>query len=131
MLFPNNEEIALNIRAASERLTAAEFLMEKGLFSDTVNRAYYAMFHAANAILLTRSIIVKTHTGLITQFGQAFILTGEIDKEYGRMLANAEELREKADYSVNSDITKEQAEYVLHDAGSFLKMVKSRLKTIN
>lgn len=105
-MYPDQSEIQINIQVANERLIAAEFLFEKELFSDAVNRGYYSMFHAVTAILLQNRITVKTHTGLIAKFGEIFIQPGTIDREYGRMLARAEELREKADYSLLSPITR-------------------------
>lgn len=124
---PEISEINLNLLAASERIIAAEYLIEKQLFPDAVNRAYYAIFHAALALLLEHGVVVKTHTGLISRFGQIFIQTGRIEKEYGRMFANAEEMREKADYSITSNISQELAENVLNDAKIFLEMAKHQL----
>ena len=46
-LDPEISEINLNLLAASERIIAAEYLIDKQLFPDAVNRAYYAIFHAA------------------------------------------------------------------------------------
>ena len=127
-MYPDSQEIILNLNAAYERLIAAEYLLEKGLFSDAVNRGYYVMFHAAVALLLVKGISVKTHAGLIGQFGQSFVINGEIDKKFGRMFANAEELREKADYSISSHISKEQAESLLIDAKEFLKMATEKIR---
>lgn len=53
-MYPDSQEIILNLNAAYERLIAAEYLLEKGLFSDAVNRGYYVMFHAAVALLLVQ-----------------------------------------------------------------------------
>jgi len=85
------------------------------------------MFHAVTAILLQNRITVKTHTGLIAKFGEIFIQPGTIDREYGRMLARAEELREKADYSLLSPITREQAEMVVKNARSFLEEIEKHI----
>jgi uncharacterized protein (UPF0332 family) len=127
LLYPDQSEIKINIQVANERLIAAEFLFEKELFSDAVNRGYYSMFHAVTAILLQNRITVKTHTGLIAKFGEIFIQPGTIDREYGRMLARAEELREKADYSLLSPITREQAEMVVKNARSFLEEIEKHI----
>jgi len=43
------------------------------------------------------------------------------------MFANAEEMREKADYSITSNISQELAENVLNDAKIFLEMAKHQL----
>lgn len=85
------------------------------------------MFHAVTAILLQNRITVKTHTGLIAKFGEIFIQPGTIDREYGRMLALAEELREKTDYSLLSPITREHAEMVVKGAKSFLEEIEKHI----
>jgi uncharacterized protein (UPF0332 family) len=41
------------------------------------------MFHAARAILFTRGITTKTHSGAITSFGIEIAEKGIVDKEYG------------------------------------------------
>jgi uncharacterized protein (UPF0332 family) len=46
------------------------------------------------------------------------------------MLARAEELREKAEYSLLSPITREQADMVVGDAKVFLEEIKRYLATL-
>ena len=79
-MYPDQSEVQVNLQAAYERLTAAEFLFEKELFSDAVNKGYYSMFHAVTAILLQNGITVNTHAGLITRFGEICIQSGDIDR---------------------------------------------------
>ena len=70
------------------------------------------MFHAVTAILLQNGITMNTHAGLITRFGRMYP-ERDINREYGRMLASAEELREKADYSFLSPITWNRQKWLL------------------
>jgi len=44
-------------------------------YDSTVSRVYYAMFFVVEALLLTKNIKVKTHSGLISKFGENFIKT--------------------------------------------------------
>lgn len=71
------------------------------------NRAYYAMFDAARAALLASGAPVqpdigKTHSGLISAFGQHLVKNGPISKEMGRLMKRAEEIRLVADYKGDS-----------------------------
>lgn len=71
------------------------------------NRAYYAMFDAARAALLASGAPVKpdigkTHSGLISAFGEHLVKNGPISKEMGRLLKRAEEIRIVADYKSDS-----------------------------
>ena len=46
---------------AEEKLRAANLLLKNNMFSEAISEAYYAMFHAAKALLALRDIYPKTH----------------------------------------------------------------------
>lgn len=109
------------LREAEGRLKAAEDLVRAGDYKDSINRAYYAMFHAARALLLTRDLSPKTHEGLISLFGRDFVKSGVVEEEYGRILRRTEDMREKADYGGIEEVGMEVAERVLRDARRFVE----------
>ena len=43
------------------------------MFSEVISEAYYAMFHAAKALLALRGIYPKTYAGVVSQFGLQFV----------------------------------------------------------
>ena len=43
-------------------LKVAELNFDNNFYSDSINRSYYAIFHAANALLIKKGIFPKTHT---------------------------------------------------------------------
>ena len=46
-------------------------------FYDTlINRLYYACFHATKALLLTKDLIPKTHSGVVSLLHQHFLSNG-------------------------------------------------------
>ncbi|HUV89152.1 MAG TPA: HEPN domain-containing protein [Anaerolineae bacterium] len=47
------EEVRVYLRLAEEKLVVARDLVNLGHYRDTVAKAYYAMFYAAKAALLT------------------------------------------------------------------------------
>jgi len=100
-----NEEI----RLARERLEVAKLLLEHEKIRDAINRAYYAMFNAARALLRLLGIEVRSHEGLITEFGLHVIGKGIMDRKYGRMLRVAYEARSSSDYRVGAIFSKEEA----------------------
>ncbi|MEM2213144.1 MAG: HEPN domain-containing protein [Candidatus Nezhaarchaeales archaeon] len=61
------------LEVAKRRLEAAKLLLEKGMIEDAVNRAYYTFFHAAKAMLNAIGYDVRTHSGLISEFGLRII----------------------------------------------------------
>ena len=60
---------------AENRLKAAESLFELGYYDDVVSRAYYAVFHAVQALFLTEGEKAETHKGVLTLFSLLFIKT--------------------------------------------------------
>lgn len=89
---------------ARQAATSARLLLNAGDTSGACNRAYYAMFDAAWAALLTSGASVssemgKTHSGLIHAFSQHLVKTALVPKELGQSLARAHELRLVADYT--------------------------------
>jgi uncharacterized protein (UPF0332 family) len=109
---------------------SAKLLLEAGDYDGACNRAYYAMFDAARAALAgvvdPQAINeVRSHNGLITQFGLHLVKPGLASKEMGKALNRVEELRLIADYRPNESIPAEKARLVLSDTEEFVEaMVK-------
>jgi uncharacterized protein (UPF0332 family) len=118
------------LERAATKLSAAKILLREGYFDDAVSRAYYSMYFAARAILLTKDIVPKTHRGLISKFGLEFIDDGFIEKTYGNALNVAKEDREEADYSIICEITEEEAKSVITDADAFLKRINEAIEKL-
>jgi uncharacterized protein (UPF0332 family) len=77
---------------------SARTLLDRWDTDGACNRAYYAMFDAAQAALLTTSANVtinvgKTHSGVLTAFSQHLVKNGPVPREIGRLLKQAEETR--------------------------------------
>jgi uncharacterized protein (UPF0332 family) len=109
------DRIEYHLEEAQEKLDFAKFLLEGGYFKDAVSRAYYCMYNAARAMLLTKDISPKTHKGLIIKFGEEFNKMEENARHYATILHKAEDLREMAESAVD-------------DAEIFLKKIREVLK---
>ena len=59
--------VAYRMEKAEMALEDASFLHDAARYNLAANRLYYALFHAASALLLSRGISTKRHSGLITQ----------------------------------------------------------------
>lgn len=117
-----------HLEKAAERLRVAEKLFRDGDYEDAVSRAYYAMFHAAKAALSTVNVFPKTHEGVVSEFGRRFVLTGILQRELGKDLADAKAARETYEYSVTATVEKSEAEAILSNAQRFVEAVKKRLE---
>ena len=129
----NGEEIADLIRNRMEQantaLDDAQFLF-KGDRSpqSVVNRAYYAMFYAALALLQKVGKIPTKHTGVISLFDTEFALKGIIPKELSKDFHKAFELRQVSDYKNSPPISTERALDTLKKARHFVDTVRKHLE---
>lgn len=92
-----------------------------------VSRAYYGMFYAAQAVLLTKGLHYKRHSAVIANFNREFVKPGVFPKEISRMLDKAFDLRKQGDYSI-IPVELEQALAVLKEAAGFVDAVRVFLK---
>jgi uncharacterized protein (UPF0332 family) len=112
------------LEIAGETLEDARALFEKGRYPGTVERTYFAILHAASAMLLHAGVAAGTHYGVKIKFAEVFVKSGKVEKRYGRMLSDAYDLRLDAEYTAEArrGITREDAQEQLDKASSFIEM---------
>ena len=118
---------------AERALSGARILLKNDDSEGACNRAYYAMFDAAQAALLAfvaeaapMQSSVKTHRGLIAAFGKHLVLGGHIAVEFGASLNKVERLRLLADYT-GDPVTIDDATWAVAQAAAFITAVRSSL----
>lgn len=113
------------MKLAEEYLEDAKFSLEHSRLRLALNSAYYAMFHAAQAVLVFRGITPpRTHKGLREVFGKEIILKGLADRELGRALSRAFELRQASSYEVYAHFGEEIVREIVEKAGDFVEKMK-------
>lgn len=122
------DEAELLLGEAESKLQSAKILCEKGSYSDAISRAYYSMHYSARALLSTKNIFPKTHKGIITRFGLEFVKEGIIEEYHIKAMSTARESRERADYGIGYNFTKEEAESIIEDAERFLERIKKAIE---
>lgn len=120
-------EFLLLMEKSEKFLKSAQTLIEIEDYESATSRNYYAMFCAVQAILETKEVSVKTHTGAINKFSQLFIKTEIFDKSLSKDLSEAFEIRTASDYEIYGDISKEYAQELLKKGNNFVNMIKSYL----
>jgi uncharacterized protein (UPF0332 family) len=120
--------IRYRLKRARATLQVAQTLLQQGEDPPSiVNRAYYAMFYAALALLATIGQQSSKHSGVLALFDQHFIKTQILSKEMGKFLHKAFDARQTGDYEEEAEITKEQASEVLGFAVQFVKSIEEKL----
>ena len=116
------------IERARRYLVSAEILISVNDNESSVSRTYYAMFFAAQAMLLTRNLSFSSHKGVISGFGEHFVKTGVFPKEMGRELNRVFEKRQVGDYGHTFVISKEEAEKALSRGKEFVEEIVRQLR---
>jgi len=107
---------------ANDRLRGSERDYQYGDYKGASSRAYYAMFHAASALLEARGASAKTHRGLMSQFRQYWVQTGEVSQELDRTFRETQERRVESDYEPASSISAEDARESIQAAERMLEL---------
>lgn len=110
---------------AKEDLEASETLLHTGHFSQSLNRSYYAMFHATRALLAFERFDSKRHSGILAFFNQHYIKNGKIELKYYSMLTLAQKLRNNSDYDDFFVVSRDDAEQQLINAKEFIDVIDS------
>ncbi len=114
---------------AKKALLAAKTLLENQLYEDCVSRAYYAVLHAAKAALATKDIEPESHNAVKRMFGLHLIKTGEIEKDFAKILTAEQEDRAIGDYNIYIEIEQDRALKRVRDAEKFVERIDKYLQT--
>lgn len=114
-------------RLALRSLGAAETLMRSDYREDSVSRSYYAIFHAAKAVLFVHDIGPSSHAAVRRMFGFHLVRTGQVEPEWARELGGSLDDRLMADYSVHVRFSREETMQEYQRAEAFLNRMRRYL----
>ena len=83
--------VEYRLASAKEDLESAKVLLEAGSYKAANNRAYYAIFHAINAVHALSGTAYKRHKDAVANFNKEYVKTEIFPREMGRKIAQAEE----------------------------------------
>ncbi|MBI5875120.1 MAG: HEPN domain-containing protein [Deltaproteobacteria bacterium] len=118
------------LERSKEHFQSAKELFANNHFLDSVSRSYYAVFTAARAVLATEDMDSAKHSGVISLFDKHFVKTGKINVTASKIIHEAKDYREKADYADYPEITREIAESELLKADMFIKEIESYIEKL-
>ena len=112
---------------AEETLEAADILFREDHFRDAVNRAYYAVFYVAEALLNEKDLRFKKHGTVHGSFSQHFVKTGIFDSKYHKLLTRSFGQRMLGDYDEVTKFSPDEVIEIIGQAGEFLQVAKNYL----
>lgn len=126
-MTPENRRInaASELARAGESLRAAEVLIDASLLHDAESRLYYALYHAALAVLLTEGVEPRSHAGTANLLGLHFVKTGRLAPGDGRLFARIQKYRLEADYGRDFVLTVDALREDLAACAAFVERARA------
>ena len=120
------------METSMETLNVARECLENKHFKDSINRAYYASFYAARAVLALERVDFKRHKDVIAYFNKNFVNTEIFPRNIGRKIAQAQKIREDSDYDdeyvPSYEKTKQQIETAMELIDLVEKYITEKIK---
>ncbi len=120
--------VAYRLESARNTFDAAPVLAENNFWNSAVNRLYYALFYAVNALLVKNNIETMSHSATKAKFSQAFVKTGKFDKKYGKLLSELFDWRQKGDYANIFDYDADTVEPLFYPVAEMIDTIEKEIK---
>jgi uncharacterized protein (UPF0332 family) len=124
-------ELCQILEKAESKLKTARIDFDNGQYDDAISRAYYAVFHAISAALLSRQLVFSSHSQVVGAFNKEFVKAGIVPKEFTAIIQRLFADRQTGDYDIIDVIDKETAAEGIRNAVTILSAVRSYLETIS
>ncbi|MDI9476605.1 MAG: HEPN domain-containing protein [Natronincolaceae bacterium] len=113
------------LEKSKQDLETAKINFEHNMLTQSINRSYYAAFHALRALLAYDCFDSKKHSSILGYFNKNYIANEKIEQEYYRIIASAFDIRTKSDYQDFYIVSKDEAKKQLINAEGFINMIEN------
>jgi hypothetical protein len=121
------EVAATELQLAEEELRAAHALLGARFARIALSRVYFAVFHAVRALLYSRGLEPRTHTGVQHLFNVHFVKGGDYGPETSRLIARLQKFRQEADCAQAFVVDETGAREELDAATDLIERIRSEL----
>ena len=90
--------ISHRMERSRESIRAAEIMLENEMLTISMNRVYYSMFYAVQALLVLHKVSFSKHGQVKGYFNRELIKTGIFSVDMGKLYNKVFEYRQKFDY---------------------------------
>ena len=123
--FGTKEDLAMHrLQTVKSNFKSARILFEAKEYKSANNRAYYAVFHAINAIHALNGKAYKRHKDAVSNFNKDYVKTEIFPREMGRRIGEAEEIRHASDYDDFYMAGREETKRQIETADEFIGMAE-------
>lgn len=115
------------IEKAKATFDEAQKVAAMSLWNLAANRLYYALYHAASALLLSDGHTSHTHKGLLAQINLHYVKDGQLTQSDGKLIRQMFNMRQEGDYEDFAETT----ELDINDALPKVKVLMEKLISLN
>lgn len=108
------------LERAKEDFETAEANLKDGRLKASLNRSYYAIFHALRAVTILSGFDSSKHSGIISYFNRCYVKTGIFVGDLSELIKDASRMREKSDYQDFFIVSRSDVERQIDDARRIL-----------
>ncbi|MBD5474834.1 MAG: HEPN domain-containing protein [Lachnospiraceae bacterium] len=119
------------LERAKEMLSAAESNLEIGQYKTSLNRSYYAVFHAMRSANALKEYDSSKHSGVIAYFTKEYLKTEILDRGLAVIIKDSSLCREKSDYDDFYVAGKVEAEEQFKNAKYFVQKIEDYINIVN
>lgn len=92
------EAIKLKLQKSRLLMMEVETLLAHKFYNTLINRLYYSCYHATKALLLTKDLVSKTHSGSLSLLNQKFVQESKFDQVQATFFKSLMNERVESDY---------------------------------
>ncbi|MBI5789034.1 MAG: HEPN domain-containing protein [Candidatus Schekmanbacteria bacterium] len=129
MSSDNKFPIIYRLQQAQEALNDAQLLFDhNGTARAIINRCYYAIFYAVQALLEIKGLSTSKHSGAIALFDKEFVKTGKFKPIFSKDVHMAFEMRQEWDYKIIAKLDEINEQELLKTAQKFVARSEEYLR---
>lgn len=118
-----DDKIEALLNKSQKYLRSAAVLFELEDFDSSASRSYFAMFYAAQAMLLSETQAFSSKQGIRSSFVEQFVENGPLPGRAAEALERVSELQEVGDYAYDFAVSESDAEFALSESEAFVNSI--------
>jgi len=116
------------LRLAEEYLSYAIDARNEGRTRLAIDAGYNAIELLVKALIIKKGVsLASSHSGVVQQFGELYVKTGEIERDLGKTIHKSLALRGQARYVPSAQLKNEDAELVIDTARKMIEIGRKGL----
>ena len=121
--------ISYRMERSRESIRAAEIMLENEMLTISMNRVYYSMFYAVQALLVLHKVSFSKHGQVKGYFNRELIKTGIFSVDMGKLYNKVFEYRQKFDYVDFAVPDRDMVSEYIEKAREFHSTIKENVQT--